>query len=68
VVLYIKDSGLAPLVMGLAFRNGQMARSMKANGMTTKRTVLVSFGILMATSMKVTGKMIRHMVREPILT
>ena len=49
--------------MALVFKNGQMEPGMRDNGKITKHTDLESSGMLMGTSLKVSGRTTRQMAR-----
>ena len=49
----------------MEFSSGQTTQNMKESGLTIRQMAKDSFGVQMATLMKVNGKMIRRMALEP---
>ena len=63
-----KDILRITIVRASVFKYGQMVRSMKGNGVTTRPMEKASFGMRMVTYTRETGKMIRQMAMEYIFT
>jgi hypothetical protein len=66
--LCTRDIGKGRLDMVMEFKNGQMERNMKDYGKIIKHMVKEHFGMWMGISLRASGKMIKQMGMECILT